>query len=71
MDNFFVDDILNKFNFEAGDQTVKELPKKPQIKIQEALGLGCFPQFGQYGFEYNWAQPCMAMRCFPTSQEQK
>jgi hypothetical protein len=55
MDNFFIDDILNKFNFEPGDKSIPGLPKKSQVKIQEALGMGCVPQFGQYGDEYKWA----------------
>lgn len=28
MDNFFIDDILNKFNYEAGDKSIKGLPKR-------------------------------------------
>ena len=29
MDNFFIDDILNKFNYEPEDNSILGLPKKP------------------------------------------
>ena len=29
MDNFLIDDILNKFNYEPGDSSVQGIPKKP------------------------------------------
>ena len=39
--------------------------------MNECLGINCFPYFGQYGDEYKWFTPCMALKCYPKSKEDK
>ena len=65
-----MEDVLNKFNFDS-EENLNFLPEDCKLQVQQSLGLACIPQLGQYGDEYQWLQPCMAMRCFPTTNQQK
>jgi hypothetical protein len=72
MDGFmmFMEDIVNKFNYEAGDEKVPYMPRRTQVSMHPALGNPTIPLLGQYGDVYRWMTPCMALRCFPQSNEQ-
>ena len=45
------------------------LPRDAQVGVNAALGMSCIPHLGQYAEEYNWLQPSMTMRCFPTRED--
>lgn len=67
MDGFmmFMEDIVNKFNYEPGDEKIPYMPRKTQVKIHPTLGNPTIPLLGQYGDVYRWMTPCMALKCFP------
>ena len=39
--------------------------------MHENLGINCIPYFGQYGDEYRWLNPSLALKCFPKTKEDK
>ena len=44
---------------------VPNLPRYSQIRVNQSLAMSCIPHLGQYGDDYHWLMPCMAMNCFP------
>ena len=65
MDSLTLADIFSKFNFESEGN--KHETKAGQVDVDDTFGLNTIPQFGQYGYEYQWLFPCMAIKCAPAS----
>lgn len=60
------EDIFNKFNFIEEDNIVGS-----QIPTNQCLDLSAIPHLGQYGNEYEWLTPCMAVKCEPRNRDQQ
>ena len=59
-----LDDIFNKFNFVSESKV-----ENGQIAMNHSLGMSCIPQLGQYGDEYQWLQPCLAIKSLAGDKE--
>lgn len=65
MDANMQEDVFNNFNF------VQEhgLVLGSQISTNACLDQICIPHLGQYGNDYDWLHPCMAIRSRPSNRD--